>query len=206
MVELSGLIQLIQTVGVGAFIAVMVALIWFYMTRSGYVSSSADANQQTTITKMALATYERNVRLEDTRIREQRQSMRLLMRLQRLEAELARLPKLEADMSRLRKELKETQRERDEAVEQLTLERLENAKLVGRIEALEKHIDKLESQIRRLQRYETEKLDVLDDSGIDVRHVHDDIMGAGGDGGTGGDSGDDGTADGGGDGDGDYTG
>ena len=150
MIELNTLLQLFQTLGLAGTVIVVLLAIWFYMTRAGYSSSKADADQQAVVSQIALTWQTRGTQLEDDRYRSLKQNYKLLMRVQLLEAQLMRLPVVEAEVFRLKEELKKTQQERDDLKVALREKELAEAQLIGRIQALEEHIAKLEKQIRSL--------------------------------------------------------
>lgn len=150
MIELNVFIQFIQAVGISGFVVVTLLAIWFYRERGGYASSKADADQQAVVSKIALTWQERGAQLEDERYHSLKQNYKLLMRVQLLEAQLMRLPVVEAEVFRLKKELAQTRQERDDLKEALREKEIAEAKLLGRIEALEAHIIKLEAMIRSL--------------------------------------------------------
>ena len=194
MIELNVLGQLIQSIGLAGTVILVLLGIWFYRERGGYSSSQADAGQQAAVTQMALAAQERAIQLEDHRYRNLKQNTKLLMRVQQLEVNLMRLPVVEAEVVQLKKELHRTRQERDDALLALSEEQVHNARLIGRIDALEKHILKLERKLRRLESYERDKMELLDDDfdydSTDVLHTYRDLSAGGGDAGAG-DNGDD---------------
>lgn len=149
MIELNVFLQFIQSVGVAAAIVAILAGIWFYMTRGGYVSSKADADTQSTMTRLALMDRERSIALEDHRYRNLKQSTKLMLRIQSLEVSVREVPGLRTEVKELREKLERAIEERDEALR-------ENARLEGRIEVLEQHIKKLEDELRRLRGHVTD--------------------------------------------------
>lgn len=164
------LIALIETYGPLWVTVLGIVLIVIYVSRSGFMSARAGADQQTVVTKMALAAQERSIKLEDSRYAAMVRSSKLLMRVQQLEFQVQRLPSVEAEVQRLKEELRRALQERDDAMEALQEELIEKAKLMGRVEVLEKHILKLEAKIERMQNYERDKIEYLEDLDVDRTH------------------------------------